>query len=199
MKKEKESLHRDSYFDVIILAGGNSKRFGCDKCEFEIDGKTMLQRVAENFDNPIIVTRKLRNVHGRQVIDCGKGPINAVLKALTQVTKEKVFLTGCDFPYITRKIVEFICSKDYDIVMPILESPQPLLGCYKVEILKKYLPNSKSFLDLIGKSDTYLIGTNELSIIDPTLKSLININSLKDLHNNRVRFTRSSIILKRSS
>lgn len=178
------------------MAGGESKRFGYDKCEFEIDGRTMLQRVAENFDDPIIVTTKPRKIVGRQVIDYGKGPVYAVVNALAQVNQEKVFITGCDFPYIRRQVIEFICSKNFDIVMPLLEYPQPLLGCYKTDILKKYLPKLKSFQELIGKSDTYLIGTWELSIIDPSLKSVKNINTLMDFYERKIKYTKSVILLK---
>lgn len=196
MSQERELLHKDSYFNGIILAGGESKRFGSDKCEFEIDGKTMLERVVENFENPIIVSRKPRKINGIQVFDYGKGPVSAVVKALEYVNKDKVFITGCDFPYLKRRIIEFICNKNFDIVMPIIEYPQPLLGCYKVNVLKEYSQILNSFLQLIGKSNTYLIGTEELLMIDPTLKSVKNINTLMDFYSKPIKYTKSILIFK---
>ncbi|ARM75715.1 molybdenum cofactor guanylyltransferase [Acidianus manzaensis] len=195
MSQVKKSSHRDFYYDTIILAGGESRRFGCDKCDFEFNGKTMLQRVIENFEKPIIVTGKHRKTNGIEVIDCGKGPVNAVLKALSYVSQDRVFITGCDFPFITRKLTDYICSKNFDIVMPILDYPQPLLGCYSVKILKQFLPYITSFQQLIGKSSTYLIGTNELSMIDLSLRSLKNINNPNDLLDNRIFFSKSVIII----
>ncbi|AWR97071.1 NTP transferase domain-containing protein [Acidianus sulfidivorans JP7] len=189
-------MHKDSCYDVIILAGGESKRFGCDKCNFEFNGKRMLQRVSENFEKPIIVTRNHRKIDNAiEIIDCGKGPVNAVIKALNYVSRDRVFITGCDFPFLRKNISDFICSKDYDIVMPILDYPQPLLGCYNVKALKTLLPYVSSFMQLIGKSTTYLIGTNELSMIDPSLKSTRNINTFNDILNNRIYYSKSVIII----
>ncbi|MDT7900764.1 MAG: molybdenum cofactor guanylyltransferase [Acidianus sp.] len=195
MKEEKKSSYKD-FFDAIILAGGESKRFGTDKCSFEIDGKTMLQRVAENFENPIIVTRTPRN-YRIEIIDDGKGPIKALEIAIKKIKKDKVFVTGCDFPFIKRKVVEYICSKDYEITMPLLEYPQPLLGCYDTRFLKSNISRIVSLQDLIYfANNVYLIGTEEIKMIDSSLDSLRNINRLTDFYTKIKIFTKSKILLR---
>ncbi|BDC19030.1 molybdenum cofactor guanylyltransferase [Acidianus sp. HS-5] len=195
MKEEKKFFYKDS-FDAIILAGGQSKRFGTDKCSFEIDGKTMLQRVAENFERPIIVSRTPRN-SGTEVFDDGNGPIKALQIALEEVNKDKVFVTGCDFPFLKRKVIEYICSKNFEVVMPVLEYPQPLLGCYSTSFLRNSISTITSFQELINLANSiYLIGTEEIKMIDLSLDSLRNINRLTDFHIKIRIFTKSKILLR---
>ncbi|MCY0873626.1 NTP transferase domain-containing protein [Acidianus infernus] len=195
MKEEKKSSCKD-FFDAIILAGGESRRFGTDKCSFEIDGKTMLQRVAENFERPIIVTRIPRNC-GIEIIDEGIGPIRALEIAVKRIEKDKVFVTGCDFPFLKRRVVEYICSKDYEIAMPLLEYPQPLLGCYNTRFLKNNISKVNSLQELIGIANSaYLIGTEEIKMIDLSLDSLRNINRLTDFYTKVKIFTKSKILLR---
>lgn len=195
MTGEKKYSFKD-FFDAIILAGGESKRFGTDKCLFEIDGKTMLQRVVENFERPIIVTRIPRN-YEREVIDEGKGPIRALEIAVKEIEKDKVFITGCDFPFLKRRVVEYICSKDYEIIMPLLDYPQPLLGCYNVRFLKDNISKVNSLQDLLRlANNAYLIGTEEMRMVDFSLDSLRNINRVVDFYIKIKVYSKSKILLK---
>ncbi|WP_338600339.1 molybdenum cofactor guanylyltransferase [Sulfolobus tengchongensis] len=171
-------------YDVIILAGGLSSRFGSDKCCFEVNSKTMLERLVEQFDYPIIVSRSPRRVSkGILVLENGeyKGPIKGVKEGLNYVNKNRVFITGCDFPFLTKNLVEYLCNKPYDIVMPIDEEPQPLLGCYSTRFLEENIDKVNRLFDLIRlSSSVYLVGTDELMKIDPSLYSLINVNRITD-------------------
>ncbi len=195
MKEEKKFFYKDS-FDAIILAGGQSKRFGVDKCSFEIDGKSMLQRVAENFERPIIVSRTSRNF-GTQIFDDGNGPVKALQIALKEVNKDRVFVTGCDFPFLKRRTIEYICSKDFDVVMPLLEYPQPLLGCYSTSFLYNNISRISSLQELVHFANSaYLIGTEEIKMVDLSLDSLRNINRLTDFHEKIKIFTKSKILLR---
>jgi molybdopterin-guanine dinucleotide biosynthesis protein A len=196
----KKLLHKD-FYDSIILAGGYSIRFGSDKCEFCISGKSMLQRVAEIFDFPIIISnieRKIDNKEFKIIIDRErKGPLRAIKYAFPFLTKDKVFITGCDFPFITKELVNLICNKDYDIVLPLLEYPQPLLGCYKTSFIESNYERVNSFVDLINLAKSvYLIGTEEIKIVDPLLNSVLNINRINDILKKENIFTKSKIILK---
>lgn len=92
-------------YDVMILAGGLSKRFGIDKCCFEVNSKTMLSRLLEQFDNPIVVSRSSRRIKkGILVLENGEyeGPVKGVKEGLKYVRRDRVFITGCDFPFLTR-------------------------------------------------------------------------------------------------
>ena len=190
---------KNSFFDVIILAGGESKRFGSDKCCFEFNGKKFLERVAENFDNPIIVTNKKRNIKiGIEVIDYErKGPVNAVKLALPYIKKEKVFITGCDFPYITRRLAEFVCSKEAEISIIEEKEVQPLLACYSTSLIRENIDKVKTLYELINYAKSvYFIGTYELKLNGFSLIELKNINSWKDFHANQDKYTLSKYIIR---
>ena len=190
--------YKGSSFDVIVLAGGESKRFGSDKCCFEFNGKSFLERVVENFDNPIIVTNKSRNVKGIEIIDNErKGPVNAVKLALPYVNKERVFITGCDFPFITRELANFICSKDAEISIVEEEEVQPLLACYSTSFLRENINKVRSLYELINYAKTvYFVGTFELRLHGFSLETLKNINSWKDFYKNQDKYTLSRYIIK---
>lgn len=193
-------LHRD-FYDAIILAGGFSVRFGSDKCEFCISGKSMLQRVAEIFDYPIIIShieRKLNHKQFKLVIDMEReGPVKAIKYGFPFLSKNKVFITGCDFPFIKKELINLVCSKNYDIALPLLEYPQPLLGCYKRSFLETNYQDANSFIELINLANSiYFVGTEEIRLVDPTLNSVKNINRIDDILKKENVFTKSKIILK---
>ncbi|AAK40979.1 molybdenum cofactor guanylyltransferase [Saccharolobus solfataricus] len=188
-------------YDVIILAGGLSKRFGADKCCFEVNSKTMLDRLLEQFDNPIVVSRSPRRIKkGILVIEKGEyeGPVKGVREGLKYVRRDRVFITGCDFPFLIKNLVDYVCSKPYDIVIPFDHRPQPLLACYSTELLNKNIDKINGLVELIElSSSVYFIGTEELLKIDPFLYSLININSIIDLIYRPIRIkTKSNFILR---
>lgn len=190
---------KSSFFDVIILAGGESKRFGSDKCCFEYNGKTFLERIAENFDNPIIVTHVKRNVNGIQIIDkIRKGPVEAVKLALPYLTKDKVFITGCDFPFITRELAYFICEKEGEISLIYEEFPQPLLACYSTSLIKENIQKVRRLLDLTKFAKSlYYIGTYELLLHGFLPYHIKNINSWIDFSLlNQYKYTLSVYIIK---
>lgn len=187
-----------SSFDTIILAGGESKRFGSDKCCFEFNKKTFLQRITENFPNPLIVTNKIRKVNGIQIIDnIRKGPVKAVELALPYVSKEKVFLTGCDFPFITYELANFICSKDFDVTITYEDELQPLLACYSTKLLKETIHKVKTLYQLIDYArSVYFLGTQEIIINGFPLLQLRNINNWMDFLINHDKYTLSKYIIK---
>ncbi len=188
-------------YDVMILAGGLSKRFGIDKCCFEVNSKTMLSRLLEQFDNPIVVSRSSRRIKkGILVLENGEyeGPVKGVKEGLKYVRRDRVFITGCDFPFLTRSFVDYVCSKPYDIAIPFDDRPQPLLACYSTGLLNENIDKINGLVELIEFSSTvYFIGTEELLKIDPLLYSLININSIIDLIYRPIRIkTRSNLIIR---
>jgi len=190
-------LCRD-FYDVVILSGGFSKRFGSDKCEFCISGKRMIERVAEVFDRPIVVShvdRRLKVDHIFVEDKERRGPGYALKLAVPFLKREKVFVTGCDFPFIKKEVADLICSKDFDVSMPITEEPQPLLGCYKAELIRRY--DVRRLVDLIEVArSVYLVGTEEIAFVDPNLLSLRNVNTVSDLGRRCRVFTKSRIIFR---
>jgi|ECHnycMinimDraft_1075156.scaffolds.fasta_scaffold00166_3 molybdopterin-guanine dinucleotide biosynthesis protein A len=199
----------NTYFESVILAGGESKRFGSDKCVHEVDGEAMIYRVSKCLGDPLVVTRSpLRGL--RTLVESSlspRNPINAIRAALPYLRAERVFLTGCDFPFLRRGFVELVCSKSYQVSVPVLDYPygsldnatvQPLLGCYRVDYLVETIPRVTRLRDLVTEArEVYLVGTEEARTADPSLSSLINVNSWEDMKYRRLRsWTKSYLILR---
>lgn len=191
-----------TFYDIIILAGGESSRFGyVDKCTFNYLGRPMICRLLEEFDDAFVASREFRGLKkGIEIIERGKreGPIGGIKAVLPYINKEKVFITGCDFPHVNRRVADYICRDDFDISMVILEDVQPLLACYKTELLRKYIDKVSSLRELLDyASSIRFIGSYELGFVDLELSSIKDINTLEDLLNNRFRiFTIGKIIFK---
>ncbi|AAY79530.1 molybdenum cofactor guanylyltransferase [Sulfolobus acidocaldarius] len=187
-------------YNVVILAGGASKRFGEDKCDHEIDCKTFLQRISENFDEPIIVTKRIRRIkNGIQVLDnVNGGPVEAIKLALPYLSKEKVFITGCDYPFLSKRIADEICSKDAEISIVDTGELQPLIGCYSLKFLRDNIDKVKKMLDFVQLAKRiYIVGTHEIRLKGIPLKSFVNVNNWDDLTNSyKPKFTLSKYIIK---
>ena len=112
--------------DAVILAGGYSTRVDGFKMEFDIEGKTILQRCIEGFYDScrkiIVVTgfkyekiEKLVKDYEKVVTvyndNYSKGMFTSIKKGISQVESEKFFLTPGDYPLINKKIVDDILTK----------------------------------------------------------------------------------------
>ncbi|MCY0859038.1 MAG: NTP transferase domain-containing protein [Sulfolobaceae archaeon] len=190
-------------YDVLILAGGEAKRFGyVDKCMFNYLGKPILFRLLEEFDDAYVVSRHKRNLSkGVEIIETGKreGPLGGVKVSLPYLTKAKVFITGCDYPFVCRRLTDYMCKDNYDITMVLTDDVQPLLGCYMVDFLKNYVNRVRALRELLhfAKSIKF-VGLYELRFLDPELKFLVNVNTLQDFawNSNIKVYTIGKIILK---
>lgn len=112
--------------DAVILAGGYSTRADGFKMEFDIEGKTILQRCIEGFYDScrkiIVVTgfkyekiEKLVKDYEKVVTvyndNYPKGMFTSIKKGISQVESEKFFLTPGDYPLINKKIVDDMLTK----------------------------------------------------------------------------------------
>lgn len=93
---------------AVILAGGRSSRFGSDKAQALVAGRTMLERVvaaAAPLAEPILVVGgdgpcppPARRIADREP---GGGPVQAVVAALALLPGRAWLLLACDLPYLT--------------------------------------------------------------------------------------------------
>jgi len=197
--------YKDYSYETIILAGGQSKRFGTQKCCFKFLGKPLLEWVLKEFEQAIIVCK-------RDVLECISsykevkvileddneyyGPVVAIKRVLNLIKSENVFITGCDYPFIKRNIADLLCSREGDIRLLFDNEFQPLLACYSVKFLRENINKVSKMRELISlANEVYLLGINELRIIDPTLNSIKNINTINDFFKKNKNFTISRYIV----
>jgi molybdopterin-guanine dinucleotide biosynthesis protein A len=179
MGREKGSRSSSSY-KVVILAGGRSRRFGVDKCSFEWNGKSFLDRLLEEFTGleVFVITDRPRRYPNEILDKTLKGPFVALNEFVKgNAISGKLFVVGCDHPFATRKLAEVLCSFEREAVVPLKAGkPQYSLACYKSDVIRE---GCTSFRECI-KSPLFL-SPRELIYYGIPEIVLFSANSPKDL------------------
>ena len=184
----------------VILAGGQSSRFGSNKALALWRGKLLIQHVRDSlssvFDDILLSTNspdqyvflKMPTVIDRYP---NMGPLAGIHSALHHTSKPWIFVVGCDMPAITPDLISFLSSyvqDEFEAVLPWLKAgPEPLCGLYHKTALAKIemqLANRKPQVkELIEKLSVRKVAEEELRTVSDGLGVFININSTKDLEN----------------
>lgn len=180
--------------DAVILAGGQSRRFGSDKACAYVAGRPMLAHVAAVvtaagfrvhvsagaaetyavFGHPVIVDRTPR-----------AGPLAALHTILSQLPNERCLIVTCDMPGITPALCRLLWTRaplaDVTLIANAEGHLQPFPGVYA----RTLLPTIATILAQ-GRRDmhTLLCTIRRLAIIswqDCTV--LRNVNYPDDLRN----------------
>lgn len=184
----------------VILAGGQSSRFGSNKALALWRGKLLIQHVRDSlssvFDDILLSTNspdqyvflKMPTVIDRYP---NMGPLAGIHAALYHTSKPWIFVVGCDMPAITPDLISFLSSyvqDEFEAVLPWLKTgPEPLCGLYHKTVLAKIemqLANRKSQVkELIEKLSVRKVEEEELRTVSGRVGVFININRTKDLEN----------------
>lgn len=116
-----------------IFAGGAARRFGSDKAAALIDGRPMIEHVAERLarqcDAVVVVGRSWPGM--RSVVDApepGLGPLGALAGALVHAEAQGyalVLTSGCDLPDLPDDLATSLAPA------PAVVRGQPLLGLWE--------------------------------------------------------------------
>ena len=180
----------------VILAEGESRRMGSDKSLLSIDGARFIDhvytRMATLFDEVIIVTNSPQlysDIPCHKVPDLypGKGALAGIHAGLKQAQNERVFVVGCDMPFISTELVRKICTyaMQGDLILPLSSSGhEPLHALYgkscltaMEHVLDKGQQRISLFFDQVRVKE---VSGRELGRIDPEEKSFQNINTPED-------------------
>ncbi len=128
----------------VILAGGRSLRMGQDKALLEIDGRTMLARLAgqlaEVADEIVISSNDAARFPalGFPVIPdvyAGQGPLAGLHAAMGSTSRTLVLLLACDLPCIRSPLLASLIAlaPGFDAVIPRTTdgAAQPLCAVYR--------------------------------------------------------------------
>lgn len=146
---------RDVKIAGVIVAGGQSRRFGSDKAFSLYKGKPFfqhsLQAVSSFADEVIIVTSRelfsrfeaLSNV--KVVEDAegfkGCGPLAGIYTAMSEYQAEWYVVLPVDVPLVTGSLVNRLVSKideRYDAIVPVIGGKlQPLLALYRDSVRER--------------------------------------------------------------
>jgi molybdopterin-guanine dinucleotide biosynthesis protein A len=172
-----------------ILAGGKSRRMGEDKGLIPYYGMPMVKHVIDQL-NPAVDKLTIITEHegykqfGLDTIpDLIKdiGPAGGIYTALKNATSDKIFITGCDMPFIKTEAIAFMIqsSEDSEITVPVWDkNPEPLFAVYSKECLPLWEELIKSGIHklqrLIASFNLKEIRVNDSEILSADMFTNIN-------------------------
>ena len=164
---------------VILLTGGDSKRFGSDKSQALISGNTLLSIIKSQLDSS-------------ELIEIGSevkgGPVAAISAAIERVDSELVAIFATDMPFAPRFLPELKAALINDAALPLDETGrlQPLAAIYRTNSLKQALTALKqkenaSMQSLLThlKIDAVVVNSPELLIDIDTEADLVRATELR--------------------
>ena len=180
----------------VILAGGESRRMGSDKSLLPIHGARFIDhvytRMSALFDEVVIVTNSPDLYSG---IDCRKvpdiyyaqGSLAGIHSGLVHARQEKVFVVGCDMPFLSADLIKEICSHaaEGELVIPHSSNGhEPLHALYSKSCLpamERVLDAGQKRIKLFFEQVKVIDIPNRLvKKLDPKEESFLNINTQED-------------------
>lgn len=176
----------------VILAGGKSTRMKFNKAFADIGGQLVIQiiinKFREYFEEIIIISNEpglFMRFHLPVYSDIYPylGPVGGIHSALVNARYNKMFILGCDMPFMDMKLVEYMLAsiQDHDTVVPEINSfLQPLAAVYNRKCLSVFsdcLRNNKLKLTRIFDDlDALVIKEDELKRFGDLQEIFFNIN-----------------------
>ena len=184
---------------LLILAGGASSRMGCPKHLLPASGGTMIDhiinRLGSLFSEVIVAGRgiELNRSDARIVEDIRpeRSPLVGILSGMKESSTPDVFVIGCDMPFVKPGLIHLLTSRKDDtnaVVIPVIRGYlEPLCAIYSCSTSDRI----EQYLDSGGRKVTGFFQTvsvteirePEIRLLDPLLKSFINLNTPNDYRN----------------
>ena len=189
----------------FILAGGQSRRMGKDKWKLTLDGRSFVERIADEIRgvaSSVAVVGDLddgraagdslaKAINLKTVPDVFPqwGALGGVHAALTACDAEWALVVACDFPFVTRQLFVRLASlrDDFEAVAPtqVDEIPQPLCTLYRVAPCRQVaerLINSgeRKPIALLQSVHTRWVSFSEVGDIAGAERFFDNINTPQD-------------------
>jgi len=178
---------------LIILAGGEGRRMGFPKHQLTIGKRTVLEVIYEQlsglFAETIVVGHEVAALRGgvRVIEDryAVQSPLVGIHAGLSASQTELTFVVACDMPYVASTLVSHLlalCSPGVDVVVPLIGSYyEPLSAVYRTTCLNSIEAlierGSLKITPLYEEVHIREVGERELRLIDPKLRSFVNLNT----------------------
>jgi molybdopterin-guanine dinucleotide biosynthesis protein A len=183
----------------IILAGGASRRMGCDKAKIEFGGRRVIDRVIDAVKpvcDELVIAGKGKSLPFPGVHEViwvedepgTDGPLAGLASGLRAASGQSCVLVACDMPFLSsdllRHLLEALRDGD-DAVMPVAGgSSQPLHAVYSrtclptVEVLLRL--GATSMRDLQPRLRVRYLDESSCLSVDPSGLSWFNMNDADD-------------------
>jgi molybdopterin-guanine dinucleotide biosynthesis protein A len=187
----------------VVLAGGESTRFGSPKALATFRGRPMGARALDALEsrfskvvmvaNDPLISREL-GVSARPDLDPGLGPLGGLVTALhwgRELGVRGVFLLACDLPLVGEAMVGGILSHGFgeeDILLPQSPGPlgvEPLCGAYLLGCLPSATAllqgGRRSMMGLLEEVGYTMVPMERLGGEDALSMVFRNVNSPRDI------------------
>ncbi len=183
---------------ALVLAGGDSKRFGYPKAFLNFNGKLIIDHIIESlsrcFADIIVVTHlpeRLQHLEVKTTKDLidipSKSSLRGLHAGLSVSDFTYNFVIACDMPFVNLDFIKYMYfAKDgHDVVVPEIDGYlQPLYAFYKrncVDIIEENLYSGRfKITEFFKKVKVRYIDTEEINRFDPEQKMFFNINTSED-------------------
>lgn len=183
----------------LILAGGDSSRFGTPKAFARFRGRPMVQWVADALaarsDELLVSARspdhaeRIRAIlpEARVVLDVrpGRGPIEGFARGFEAARGDTVLVAPCDAPLLQAALYDLLLEAlgYHEAAVPRLRAIDPLRAVYRKDAVRRGLaeraPESPS--SLVDSLWPIILDADELRKADPSLCSFVDANCREDL------------------
>jgi molybdenum cofactor guanylyltransferase len=192
---------------AIILAGGESSRFGSNKALQLLAGKPLICHVAERLsqiaDETLVVIGYREPGAGYEAVlpssvkimndrQEGKTPLIGIVTGLQAVKSEHALICACDVPFVKEEVVELLFQRasGVDAAIPKWNKGhiEPLEAVYRVASTLKAAQETLALTGLplrvmIGKlaQVAYVSVEDEIGRVNPDLRTFLNVNTREDM------------------
>lgn len=183
--------------NAILLAGGESSRYGGNKALIEIKGRTLIEiiynKLNSYFDRVIVIANDyeynfLKGAELREDLIKDKGPLAGLYTGLYYSDSEYNFLAACDMPFLRQEYFSFLesyCHNNYQIIVSeYREFLEPFAAYYHKDLLaliKKNIENNNLRIKSFYKqSNIKIIKENILAEYFDLNEIFFNINYPED-------------------
>lgn len=203
MKKVKGSFMMDkSKITGILLAGGESRRFGSHKAFAKFHRKFFyeyaIEALEENVRKLIIVSHptlveQFQHQTSVEVIQDlpeykGNGPLAGMLTAMQKVPSDWFVVLPCDTPFVTdelvKQLITYTNDPRIDAVVPVInDRQQPLIAVYHSRVAKRIEKLLKiqhfKMSDLLDVSHVKFVTNHDLQLKGMEFENINDQNEYK--------------------
>jgi molybdopterin-guanine dinucleotide biosynthesis protein A len=192
---------------AIVLAGGESSRFGSSKALAVLGGKPLVSHVTRRLSNVVdeilviighsepraeyeaIFPSSVRIINDEHL---GKTPLVGIVTGLGAASSGYALVSACDTPFINEEVVELLFQRasGADAAIPKWRKGdiEPLEAVYRTPSTLKaaqatLAPSGLPLREMIRKlaQVVYVSVEDEVARVDPDLSTFFNVNTKEDM------------------
>ncbi len=184
-------------FPAFILAGGESRRMGTPKAFASLQGRPLIQHVADRlaplFQQVYVVARETEGFTslGLPIMRDAmpqKGPLAGLYSGLVQSQAPWCLAVGCDMPFLSGALVGYMArflSRGDIVAARVQGHDQPLPAFYS----QRCLPHAQRLLSegntslraLMSSCKVVILPEEELAPLDPDLRTFLDLDTPEQL------------------